>query len=74
MKVHSRLSTYSAMKVHSTMDILQHRLGLSSGELKRLVLRMPSIVGIQVNSQNEKSTLDKKLDFFYDEGACMSTS
>lgn len=68
--MHSRLSTYGIDNIKTTLDALQNQLGLSSEELKNLVIRMPSIIGIQVSEEGAPSTLLKKANFFYNEGMC----
>jgi len=69
LKTHSRLSTYNVQNnILPTMNALQHRLGLSSRDLRRLTLRMPSLIGINVDRANAVSSLDKKIKFFRDEG------
>ena len=63
LKTHSRLSTYdSCNKIMPTCDVLQSRLHLTSAELRKLILRMPSIVGIGTSAFNER------LEFFTHEG------
>mmetsp|Transcript_20331 Transcript_20331/g.30530 ORF Transcript_20331/g.30530 Transcript_20331/m.30530 type:complete len:959 (-) Transcript_20331:657-3533(-) len=67
LKVHSRLSSYRVENIASTLDALQFRLNLSSSELNRVVLRMPSIIGIHVNNTVTTSSLDRKINFFLKE-------
>ena len=63
LKTHNRLSTYdSCNKIMPTCDLLQSRLHLSSAQLRKLILRMPSLVGMG------KSAFDDRLDFFTNEG------
>ncbi|KAL9186783.1 hypothetical protein ACHAXT_010503 [Thalassiosira profunda] len=55
LKTHGRLSTYDACKkILPTLDMIQGRLGLSSAELRRLVLRMPSVMGVGQSSFAER--------------------
>jgi len=51
-------------------DVYQEKLGLSSRELRKVVLRMPSMLGMSVRCDKSdiKSALDERLDFFFDEG------
>jgi len=68
LKTHSRLSTYNAQNnILPTMNALQSRLGLSSRDLRRIILRMPSLLGMNVDRTNSMSTLDEKIKFFKDE-------
>lgn len=63
LKTHTRLSTYDACKkIMPTLDLLQSRLYLSSAELRKLILRMPSLMGMG------RSALDDRLHFFRKEG------
>lgn len=52
------------------LDVYQSRLGLSSRELRKVILRMPSLLGMSVynNESDTKSSVDERLEFFYDEG------
>lgn len=68
LKTHPRLSTYGADgKIRPTLDALQANLGLKSIELRKLVLRMPSLIGMSVEESGE-SGLFQRLRFFEDEG------
>ena len=63
LKTHTRLSTYDACnKIVPTLDMLQSGLRLSSAELRRLILRMPSLVGMGA------SAFEDRYDFFTNEG------
>ncbi len=62
VKTHTRLSTYDVNKILPILDRLQGRLGLSSAELRKLLLRMPSLMGMGM------SAFDDRLDFFANEG------
>ena len=63
LKTHTRLSTYDGSnKIMPILDKLQMSLKLSSAELRRLILRMPSLTGIGFAS------LNGRLDFFTNEG------
>lgn len=62
IKTHTRLSTYSVDgKIKPILDTLQTSLSLSSRELKQIVLRMPSIIGMS------KDSYQKRLDFFLED-------
>eukprot|EP00571_Detonula_confervacea_P007920 CAMPEP_0172332500 /NCGR_PEP_ID=MMETSP1058-20130122/62469_1 /TAXON_ID=83371 /ORGANISM="Detonula confervacea, Strain CCMP 353" /LENGTH=1128 /DNA_ID=CAMNT_0013049791 /DNA_START=143 /DNA_END=3526 /DNA_ORIENTATION=+ len=62
LKTHTRMSTYDASnKMLPTLDMLQSKLVLSSAELRKIMLRMPSIMGMG------KSGFDDRLDFFTNE-------
>lgn len=66
LKTHTRLSTYdSCKKIMPALDMLQGKLRLSSAELRRLILRMPSLVGMGASAFNDR------LEFFTNEGACL---
>jgi hypothetical protein len=63
VKTHTRLSMYdSHHKILPALDRLQGILELSSAELKKLVLRQPSLIGVGV------SAFEDRLDFFMNEG------
>jgi len=66
IKVHSRITSYKvASNLLPTLNAIQDRLFLSSRDLQRIVLRMPSITGMSVESTNDKiSALDARIDFF----------
>jgi len=57
------LSTYNARnKILPTLDMLQRKLDLKSAELRKLILRMPSLVGMG------SAAFEDRLDFFTNEG------
>ncbi len=63
LKTHTRLSTYDTCnKIMPTLDMLQSGLRLSSSELRRLILRMPSLVGMSA------SAFEDRYEFFTTEG------
>jgi hypothetical protein len=63
LKTHTRLSTYNARnKILPTLDMLQRKLNLKSAELRKLILRMPSLVGMG------SAAFEDRLDFFTNEG------
>ena len=63
LKTHTRLSTYNARnKILPTLDMLQRKLNLRSAELRKLILRMPSLVGMG------SAAFEDRLDFFTNEG------
>jgi hypothetical protein len=71
IKTHTRLSTYdAATKISPTLDVLQRSLHLRSSELKQLVLRMPSVIGMGTSEKDGGglSAFDQRLDFFQNEG------
>lgn len=64
IKTHPRLSTYSVEgKIRPTLDALQAKLGFSSSELRKVILRMPSLIGMSVADTPEKG-LSQRLCFF----------
>jgi hypothetical protein len=64
IKTHTRLSTYSVKgKIQPTLYALQSEIGLSSSELRKVILRMPSLIGMSIN---EGRGLTQRLDFFID--------
>lgn len=68
IKTHPRLSTYSVHgKIQPTLNALQSKLGLSSAELRKVILRMPSLIGTSVAESSERG-LTQRLVFFCDEG------
>lgn len=71
IKTHTRLSTYdAASNILPTLDKLQRSLGLRNSELRRLILRMPSVIGIGTSEKDggKPSAFDQRLDFFQNEG------
>lgn len=63
MKTHTRLSMYDACnKILPTLDQFQGKLQLTSAELRKLVLRQPSLLGMGM------STFEDRLNFFINEG------
>ena len=70
LKTHTRLSTYdAATKILPTLDKLQRRLDLQSSELKQLILRMPSVIGIGTSAKKDtSSSFDQRIEFFQNEG------
>jgi len=62
LKTHTRLSTYDARnKILPILDKLQSKLELSSAELRKLMMRMPSLMGMGM------SAFDDRVDFFMNE-------
>ena len=71
IKTHTRLSTYdAATKILPTLDTLQRSLDMKSHELKQLVLRMPSVIGMGTSEKDggDPSAFDQRMDFFENEG------
>ena len=70
LKTHTRLSTYdAATKILPTLDKLQRSLDLQSSELKQLILRMPSVIGIGTSAKEDtSSSFDQRIEFFQNEG------
>ena len=63
LKTHTRLSTYDACRnMLPKLDNLQSKLKLSSADLKKLILRMPSLIGMGM------SAFDDRMEFFMEEG------
>ena len=78
IKTHTRLSTYdAATKILPSLDTLQSRLELRNSELRQLILRMPSVIGIGTSEKDggQLSSFDQRLDFFQTEGTndCVTT-
>ena len=77
LKTHTRLSTYdAATKILPTLDKLQRSLGLRNSELRQLILRMPSVIGMGTSKSDagKLSAFDQRLDFFQNEGKnCVSS-
>jgi len=70
IKTHTRLSTYdAATKILPTLDKLQRSLGLRNSELRQLILRMPSVIGMGTSEKDggKPSAFDQRLDFFQNE-------
>ena len=69
LKTHSRLNSYGEKHIMDRFNAFQCRIGLSSRELQKVVLRMPSLLGMSIlNGENQSvSALDKRLNFFLDE-------
>jgi hypothetical protein len=71
IKTHTRLSTYdAATKILPTLDTLQRRLDLRSSELRQLILRMPSVIGMGTSEKDGggPSAFDQRMDFLQNEG------
>lgn len=68
IKTHSRLGGYEVeTNMKPTLDDIQLHLGLSCTELRKITLRMPSLIGMKtadVDSRNESATFFRKLLFF----------
>ena len=63
VKTHTQLSHYRFLdRLKPTLDALQTELDLDSEELKQLILRMPSLLGMSTAS------LEAHIRFFTDEG------
>ena len=59
LKTHTRLSSYDLCdNIMPKCDMLQSKLQLSSVELRKLILRMPSLIGVSSSAFNDR------LDFF----------
>jgi hypothetical protein len=69
LKTHTRLSSYDAcFKLRPTFDKLQGSLRLSSVDMRKLVLRMPSVMGAG------KRALDDRIDLFANRGKMLLTT
>jgi hypothetical protein len=67
IKTHSRLSSYSLEgNIQPTIDAVQTQVGLSSRETRKILLRMPSIIGTSTDG------LTKRIMFFRKEGKLAS--
>lgn len=63
LKTHTRMSSYDACnKILPTLDQLQIKLEMSSAELRKIMLRMPSLMGMG------RYAFDDRLAFFTNEG------
>jgi hypothetical protein len=62
IKTHSRLSSYSATTLKSHLDAIQSKLCLSSEDLRRVVFRTPSVLGVSVGK------LDQRIAFLSSKG------
>ena len=61
-KTHTRLGSYSAAaKLKPTLDALQKRLKLTSEELRTVMLRQPSLVGM---TTSQDKGFNQRIDFF----------
>lgn len=68
MKTHPRLTSYGVShNIMPTLNALQTRLGLSTRQLRHIILRMPSLIGISVDNNTKESSLDKHINFFLQE-------
>ena len=70
IRTHSRLSGYNIQtRIKPSLDAIQSSLGMSNFELRSLIMRMPSLLGMSVldKSDTQKSSLSEKLSFFYNE-------
>lgn len=69
LKTHPPLSSYSVDgKMRPTFNALQEKLGLSSKQVRKIVLRMPSLIGMSTVESSETGLM-QRLVFFYDEGS-----
>jgi hypothetical protein len=62
IKTHSRLSSYTVENLKVHLDALQSKLFFRSRELRQLVLRSPSLLGVSL------SKVDERIDFLAREG------
>lgn len=68
IKTHPRLASYSANILLKKINAIQDRLHLSSKETRKIILRMPSTLGMSITSSEEKlSALDRQINFFLDD-------
>lgn len=68
MKTHPRLTSYGVSNnIMPTLNALQTRLGLTTRQLRHIILRMPSLIGIGVDNTTKQSSLDKRIEFFHKE-------
>jgi hypothetical protein len=68
MKTHPRLTSYCVCNnIMPTLNALQTRLGLTTRQLRHIILRMPSLIGIGVDNTTKQSSLDKRIEFFHQE-------
>lgn len=67
IKTHAQLSTYSIEgKIEPTLNALQSKVGFSSSELRKVILRMPSLVGMSIDESSGRGLM-QRLQFFHHE-------
>lgn len=64
IKTHSRISTYSLTKVQSILAFLKQQYGFQSADLQTIILRLPSVLGMSIESA------ERHMNFFYHDGKC----
>ncbi|EJK57996.1 hypothetical protein THAOC_21915 [Thalassiosira oceanica] len=70
-----RLQYDPCNKVMPTLDAIQNKLGLTSEQVRTLVLRSPSVIGVEaVSIAGQLSTLDQRLHFFQNEVCAVGMS
>lgn len=61
-QTHPQLSWYKIEHMLPKLEAFQDKLGLTGRDLRKVLLRQPSLLGLSETSFNEK------LGFFFDEG------